>query len=573
MKRVFSGFFHSAPLHSVPSRILCYNAASRHDSNCLHKYEASAISLRRDTFDPPERRWVVKQGFTRTPDTSYFVENQSTAPNGEPVCSGETRALAACFRPQLQWSSKPPAGRLAAISLGLLLCVCHLTGQSSTHRDTADANRKSANTTQTSSIDGGSVHWKSVEQRTQAIRSITGTIDAADKAWNSGEAKTWASHYSSHAEWTYASPGSGKVVMQRRQVEKMLPGTQFEFHPYTRTRTWISFTSSNAAEVHSILQFTHGNAVAPMVNGPIVQTLTYDNGIWLIVRQFGGSIPHLNVCGVVGNACCSGWVSGGFQLPRHIEFCGAGATCNAQHTCVAAQPPPACGGLGQQCCPDPDSNDPAYDYCSDVKALCYPWQGPHGTCEACGGAGQGPCPSSGCASGNVARGGVCEACGGAGQPCCSNGCTGGNVCSAAAHYTCTACGVEGQAPCAGNTCTGNLHPDFEGGHLVCTANCGYTQGAPCTQGSFGCDKSGVITLPQNPCVQPLVGQDLSNGGIFYCYGQSPNNSMIDTYGNCNCVPNTLNDCPVSTSVPKPPQNNTGLCIQGQFTDIAGKGCS
>jgi hypothetical protein len=29
---------------------------------------------------------------------------------------------------------------------------------------------------------------------------------------------------------------------------------------------------------------------------------------------------------------------------------------------------------------------------------------------------------------------------------------------------------------------------------------------------------------------------------------------------------------VSTSIPRPPQPNTGLCIQGQFKDLAGSGC-
>jgi hypothetical protein len=48
--------------------------------------------------------------------------------------------------------------------------------------------------------------------------------------------------------------------------------------------------------------------------------------------------------------------------------------------------------------------------------------------------------------------------------------------------------------------------------------------------------------------------NLTHGGIFTCY----DNGMIDTFGNCTCVPNTLNTCPVSTSIPKPPQANTGL---------------
>jgi hypothetical protein len=459
---------------------------------------------------------------------------------------------------------------IATISFSFLFCPSGIHGQSQAD---APQPRSAAATPWPPARDHGRAVWASSDKRAEAIRAITQVIDSADQAWSHGDAKAWASNYSSHAEWTNAPSRSRKIVTSRRQMEKMLPISQFQFHPYARSRIWIRFTAGNRAEVHSNIQFTHGKPVALFANGPSVQLLTLEGGAWRIVGQYNGPIPHLNICGIVGNSCCSGWVNGGFQGPLHINFCNSNAVCSANNTCVAAPPAPGCGGLGQQCCPDPDSNDPSYDYCSDTKAVCAPWQGPRGTCNPCGAAGQGVCPSTGCSSGTVARNGVCQACGGAGQPCCSNGCTGGGACSAALNYTCTACGGEGLAPCAGNICTGNLHPDFEGGQVVCTANCGYTQGAPCTQGTYGCDSSGVIVLPQNPCEVPLVGSDLSNGGIYYCYGTSPHNSMIDTYGNCNCVPNTLNDCPVSTSVPKPPANNTGLCIQGAFTDISGHGCS
>lgn len=456
----------------------------------------------------------------------------------------------------------------SAISLVLFICVSVVMGwaqvrlwdEHSLEPDTATPRQDD-------------VAWKTREAREKALREINEVLDASDRAWNSGDAKTWVSFYSHDAEWTTAAPRSRKTVLRRKELEKQLPRSQFEFHPFTRTRTWITFTAPDRAEVHSVIQFVRGKPVAPFVNGPLIQTLDYQKGSWVIISQYGGAVPYVGRCGVVGGQCCSSWANGGFGPPIHVEICYGNATCSSHGVCVAAPPAPACGTLGNQCCPDPDSADTSYDYCSDPKAVCFPWLGTHGTCEACGASGQAPCPSSGCNSGTVARSGVCVACGGPGQACCSNGCTGGNVCSAANHYTCSACGIEGQAPCAGNVCTGNLHPNFQGGQVVCTAQCGNTQGSPCTQGTEGCDSNGVLTIPQNACVQPLVGSDLSNGGIYYCYGQYPQNSMIDTFGNCTCVPNTLNTCPISTSVPKPPANNPGLCIQGQFTDISGHGCS
>ena len=462
------------------------------------------------------------------------------------------------------------ASVVTAICRGLVICSsAALLGQSQTTAPQA----RVATAPWPPARDQGRAVWASSNQRTDAVRAISETIDAADLAWNHGDTKAWTSHYSSRARWVNASSRARRTVISRPQVEKMLPRSQFEFHPYTRTQTWIRFIAPNRAEVHSHIQFTRGKPVAPFADGPTVQLLTLEGGTWRIVGQYNGAIPHSNICGIIGNACCSGWRSGGFGPPLHINFCNSNAVCSGNNTCVAAPPAPACGGAGEQCCRDPNSEDTAYDYCTDPKTGCYPWQGPHGTCNPCGTAGQSVCPFTGCASGTVARHEVCLACGGAGQPCCSHGCTGGTICSVSALYTCTACGEEGQAPCAGNICYENLHPDFEDGKTVCTANCGYTQGAPCTLGADGCDNTGHLTGPQNPCVQPLVGTDLSNGGIYDCYGTYPQNSMIDTDGNCNCVPNMMNTCPVSSSVPKPPVNNTGLCIQGQFFDISGHGCS
>ncbi len=458
---------------------------------------------------------------------------------------------------------------IAAIFLGLLCNAAAVTGQSqasSSHAPAASAPWPPAR-------DRGRAVWVFSDKRAEPVRAITQAIDAADLAWNHGDAKAWASHYSSRAEWVYASSKSRSTVMSRQQMEKMLPRSQFQFHPYTRTRTWIRFTAGNRAEVHSDIHFIRSKPVAPFVNGPMIQMMTLNEGVWQIVGQYNGPVRRRNTCGVIGNSCCSGLRSGGFGPPVQVNFCNGNAVCGGNNTCVAAPPPPACGGSGEPCCADPDSEDTAYDYCTDPKTGCYPWQGPHGTCNLCGAAGQSVCPFTGCASGAVAQHEACVACGAAGQPCCTHGCTGGAVCSVTALYTCTTCGEQGQAPCAGNICYENLHPDFEGGKVVCSANCGYTEGAPCTLGADGCDATGHYTGPDNPCVQPLVGTDLSNGGIYDCYGTYPQNSMIDTYGNCNCVPNTINTCPVSSSVPKPPVNNTGLCIQGQFFDISGHGCS
>ncbi len=160
------------------------------------------------------------------------------------------------------------------------------------------------------------------------------------------------------------------------------------------------------------------------------------------------------------------------------------------------------------------------------QTVSIPWGPTCALAGTCGAIGQSACPGGTCSAGGVNVGGVCQA-----------------------------CGSEGQPACTGNTCQGDLHPNFQGEQIVCTANCGHTQ-------------SGTNPVPQSPCEVPLVPPNLSQGGIFTCY----DHAMIDTFGNCTCVPNTLNTCPVSTSIPKPPAPNMGLCIQGQFKDINGNGC-
>jgi hypothetical protein len=162
----------------------------------------------------------------------------------------------------------------------------------------------------------------------------------------------------------------------------------------------------------------------------------------------------------------------------------------------------------------------------------------------CGQIGQSACPGGSCSPGAVNSGGTCVACGSA----------------------------EGQPVCAGTPqCTGtDLHPNFQGGRVVCTWNCGHVQGATCpSSGLPFCEAlPSTLTQPQSSCEVPLIGSNLSNGGIFTCY----DHGMIDTAGTCTCVPNTLNTCPISTSIPKPPAPNQGVCTQGQFKDNNMMGC-
>ena len=68
-----------------------------------------------------------------------------------------------------------------------------------------------------------------------------------------------------------------------------------------------------------------------------------------------------------------------------------------------------------------------------------------------------------------------------------------------------------------------------------------------------------LEQPQNACVVPFSGNDLNNGGIYACY----DSGMLDNAADCLCVPNTMNACPVSTSIPKNAQN-FGTCMLGKF---------
>jgi len=150
----------------------------------------------------------------------------------------------------------------------------------------------------------------------------------------------------------------------------------------------------------------------------------------------------------------------------------------------------------------------------------------------CGQIGQAACPSGICVSG-VNSGGACVACGGEGQPVCVAPAT---ICH------------KGPP---------DLNPNFQNGELECTATCGHTQGySPCTPIMGACGGApSTLETPQNPCVT-------KNGNLndYTCF----DGGMIDMFGNCTCVPNNVNTCQVSTSVPKPPVNDPGTCSPGQF---------
>lgn len=205
--------------------------------------------------------------------------------------------------------------------------------------------------------------------------------------------------------------------------------------------------------------------------------------------------------------------------------------------------------VGDACNPSSASSQTASVFAVDTQgsnagasqSVSFDWGNTCALAGTCGGASQPACPGGGCSSGLVNSGGICVPCGAEGQPACS-----------------------GSTPCQ----TG-LHSNFQGGQVVCTWNCGHTQGAPCPSGTPNCGGLPPVLLqPQSPCVVPLIPPNLGQGGIYTCYYPG----MIDSAGTCTCVPNTLNNCPISTSVPKPPAPNSGQCIQGQFKDNQGQGC-
>jgi hypothetical protein len=238
-----------------------------------------------------------------------------------------------------------------------------------------------------------------------AIKAALAAVNAADDAWNRGDAAAFLKNYSPAAQWTYpaAAPSKlqppNKVVLQRKQLEQTLAAPGFRFSPYNTTQTWVSFPSANVAEVHSIIEFVNRKPAGPYLNGPVVRTLNNVNGTWTIIHDISGAnlAGSVDICGNIGESCCAGWVYGGSGIPQKITTCASGAACSGG-VCIAGPTPAPCGGLGQDCCPDPDNNDNAYDFCTSVSdTVCYTWQGPHGTCQPCGAQGQGVCASNHCA--------------------------------------------------------------------------------------------------------------------------------------------------------------------------------
>lgn len=134
-------------------------------------------------------------------------------------------------------------------------------------------------------------------------------------------------------------------------------------------------------------------------------------------------------------------------------------------------------------------------------------------------------------------GAACVACGGEGQPVCSNGGCVPPPCTFAQQRdgSCTA-----QLP--------DLHPNRSGAQLICTANCGHTQGySPCYSYMDGCSAGSgypaTLVAPQTACSVAPTGV-----ATYSCY----DNATIMNNGSCQCAP-SVSACPVNSS----PAN--GIC--------------
>jgi hypothetical protein len=138
----------------------------------------------------------------------------------------------------------------------------------------------------------------------------------------------------------------------------------------------------------------------------------------------------------------------------------------------------------------------------------------------------------------------------------------GPTCGIVGH---TQCGDEGEIPCANGCNAGppDLHPDLKDGMLVCTKNCGHTQGySPCTPDMDGCPAqsgTGTLVAPQRACVTTQ-----NNLKIFNCYDHAMIEQGTHPATSCFCVPNTLNSCSTNSSLPKDPAPLTGTCVSAQF---------
>jgi hypothetical protein len=119
-------------------------------------------------------------------------------------------------------------------------------------------------------------------------------------------------------------------------------------------------------------------------------------------------------------------------------------------------------------------------------------------------------------------------CGVVGQPACPQGClTGVNSNPGSPNGTCVACSGEGQPPCPGNVCQPGLHLNGIG-NVVCTASCGNVNQSPCiTDGSsrgvtnlYHCYNGSTIE-PSGSCVcvfdpNPNTCQEVTSNGSGVC---------------------------------------------------------
>jgi hypothetical protein len=170
-------------------------------------------------------------------------------------------------------------------------------------------------------------------------------------------------------------------------------------------------------------------------------------------------------------------------------------------------------------------------------------------------------------------GAACQACGGEREPACNGACVqpaadGQRVCSTAACPSCSAgtcppavCSFQRQTIGGCSNTYPDLHPTLSNpndpnSQLICTANCGHTQGYhPCYPYMDGCNAGAGVTFP-NTLVAPqgaCITASTFGLSLYTCY----NNSQISTSGSagfssCLCVPSN-GTCPVNQS------SGNGVC--------------
>jgi hypothetical protein len=234
----------------------------------------------------------------------------------------------------------------------------------------------------------------------------------------------------------------------------------------------------------------------------------------------------------IGDPSCSG---GAFaDIPYPYAYGGCNQTNSTATITVFAQDPSSSAGASQ--------------------TIQIPW-GPNCSMQAAG------CLNSGAS---------CIACGGEGQPVCSNGgcvepsADGQPVCSAnGINAGCVATPCDFQAQRIG-TCTvsyPDLHPTLAGNQLVCTANCGHTQGyKPCYPYMDGCNANPGTTYPSTIIGPERACKTTTQSGLpaWSCY----DNALLSKEGECSCVP-SQGTCPVSSSP------GDGTCRPAQLCSVKG----